>query len=500
MTGPSSRRLSSSRRAIAMVLLIVSCPIAAVPGQQAGPETGEEKSALDQISQRFRFDGELRFRYELRDPNAYTASDKTAADDFVLMRTRLGFTFDLHRRIGAYIQVQDSRIWGEEENPVFKSEDTLDLNQGYMDLRELFSEAMGNNDLSIRLGRQVLSFGDQRLVSPLDWSNVSRRWDAARLIFTGGESIEGLQIDVFTSIIKDTTAARNGFPSGAPGLDNKQEFHGIYSSYAFSPGASGEGSAAGPWTKHAWDLYGFYRVIGDDTIVNEDGDDGHAREFTLGTRLKGGIRSVDYSGEIVYQTGRWAKDRIVAWAAVVAAGYTLPPSLLEDLKVRLGVEFDYGSGDSDPDDGKKETFDPLFPFGHAYQGMQDIFSWRNGQDLVFKITTTTPPFTFLDMEFNPVWFEFQQHFFWLAEREDGWFNAGKGQIRRDPTGSSSKFVGSELDFHFKYTIVEIGQGVSGPQRLWLWAGYSHFFPGSFVRNTGSSPDRDFAYAQMELEF
>jgi hypothetical protein len=37
-----------------------------------------------------------------------------------------------------------------------------------------------------------------------------------------------------------------------------------------------------------------------------------------------------------------------------------------------------------------------------------------------------------------------------------------------------------------------------PYRLWLWLGYSRFFPGELVEGTGPSPDRDFVYAQIEI--
>jgi hypothetical protein len=446
------------------------------------------------------FDGELRFRYELQDPARYTDGETSLSDDFVFMRTRVGMDFELHPRVATYVQIQDSRIWGEEGDPVFRSEDTFDLRQGYVDLRKILAELLGDHELTFRLGRQELSYGDQRLVSPLDWSNITRSWDAARIIFTGANGLRGLRADAFASIIKDTTAAKNGFPESTPGIDSKQEFHGLYLTYDFGPlGARGEESKA-IVDKLVADLYTFYRVIGDDSIVNEDGREGRAREATMGARAAAGAAGFDLTAEAVYQAGRWADDTINAWAAAIAGGYTIPPELLREVKLRVGVEYDFASGDSDPDDGDKESFDPLFPFGHYYQGMQDIFSWKNGHDLVFKAASTFPKSECFGVELNPIWIEVQYHFFWLAEDRDGWFNAAKAQIRRDVTGDSGRFVGSEIDVQLKYTTIDLGKGHRGPQRLWTWFGYSHFFPGEFVRDTGESPHRDFAYASMELEF
>ena len=155
-------------------------------------------------------------------------------------------------------------------------------------------------------------------------------------------------------------------------------------------------------------------------------------------------------------------------------------------RIRLGAEYDYGSGDDDPNDGDHGTFDPLFPYGHYYQGIQDTFSWKNGQDLAFKLDVYPPKATRVPHA------EVQYHFFWLTEEEDGWFNAGLGQIRRDSTGSSGNFVGTELDVTMKYTLLD-------PFAV-LWFGYAHFFPGEYVDDTGDDPDRDFGFAQLLVTF
>jgi hypothetical protein len=88
--------------------------------------------------------------------------------------------------------------------------------------------------------------------------------------------------------------------------------------------------------------------------------------------------------------------------------------------------------------------------------------------------------------------EVQYHLFWLSEEKDGWFNAALAQLRRDPTGSAGNFIGSEIDAMVKYALV--------PPFAILWIGYSHFFPGDFVRGTGDAPDRDFIFSQLAVTF
>jgi hypothetical protein len=83
------------------------------------------------------------------------------------------------------------------------------------------------------------------------------------------------------------------------------------------------------------------------------------------------------------------------------------------------------------------------------------------------------------------------HGFWLAEREDAWYGANNNTIRQDATGGAHRYVGGELDLSVKYTLWE---------HVWIWLGYSHFAPGSFVRDTGAHPHMDWAFLEVEVRF
>jgi len=478
-------------------------------GTETAPPGIYEPSAPGFDLSRFvRFDGQIRFRYEYFDPFGYAPAQVTTADDAVLMRTRLGALFGLHRHLAARFQIQDSRIWGEEgfatstspAGSVTTSLDNLDLHQAYVELKHLFEDFAGEDAVSLRVGRQELSFGDQRLVSPLDWSNVARAWDAARLTIAPPEAPGGLQVDLFASIIRDTSsAATGGGPVGVSTVDEKQAFHGLYVAFRELPPpdlgswSDGKGQSRPILGSHQLDLYTFYRDLADGSFTAEDGvTTGDVDDVTLGTRLGGELlrnsdgAGFDYSGELAYQIGSFAGDDISAYGYALTAGYTLAGEWLSQTKARVGLEYDYGSGDDDPNDGDRGTFDPLFPFGHKYQGIQDTFSWMNGQDLAFKLDLYPPKVTKISRA------ELHYHLFWLSQAKDGWFNAGLAQIRRDPTGSSGNFVGSEIDVTLEYILL-------APFAV-LWLGYSHFLPGDFVQETGSEPSRDFVFAQLSVTF
>ncbi len=472
-----------------------------------GPTVGPQSSAAVDLARFVRFDGQIRTRYEYFRPFSYTSSGVAQSDDAVFLRTRLGANFTLHRKISARFQLQDSRIWGEEgagtgTAPVGSattSIDNVDIHQAYLDFNHLLEDSFGECALALRIGRQELSFGDQRLVSPLDWSNIARAWDAARVVIDPANAPGGLRVDIFASILRDTASSNvGGGPVGVTTVDQKQGFHGIYAAFEDIHPAddwtwtSADGKLLAVLGRHQLDLYTFYRDLADGVFTAEDGSRGDVDEVTLGVRGSGELfrdavgSGWDYSGEFVYQTGSWAGDPIDAFGYVVAGGYTLAGGSLGSWKVRPGVEWDHGSGDSDPNDGDRGTFEPLFPFGHNYQGLQDTFSWKNGQDLSFNLRVTPP------RETRVIEAEAQFHLFWLTEKKDGWFNAGLAQIRRDTTGSADGFVGSEVDLTLKYALV--------PPIAVIWTGYSHFFPGDFVDDTGKDPGRDFVFAQLAVTF
>jgi hypothetical protein len=474
----------------------------------AGPETYQPAAPGFQLERFLKLDGQIRLRYEYFDPFSYTAAGVEQADDAVLMRTRLGFLFNLHKKLSARIQIQDSRAWGEEGGgtatspvgSVTTSIDNIDLHEAYTDLKHLFEDQVGEGTLTLRLGRQELSYGDQRLVSPLDWSNVARAWDAGRLMIALPDVPGKLKVDLFASVIRDVVSLEtSGGPGGVSSVDENQGFHGLYAAFqeirpfadwTRSDDTGGERPIFGV---HQWDLYTFYRDLADGAFTAEDGSTGDVEEVTLGTRAGGDLlrtpagAGFDYTGEVAFQTGQFAgEDEICAYGYALTGGYTLAGKALGTTRVRLGVEYDYGSGDQNPQDGERNTFDPLFPFGHYYQGIQDTFSWKNGQDLAFKLDVYPPK------ETRIIHGEIQYHVFWLSEEKDGWFNAGLAQIRRDPTGSSGNFVGQELDITMKYALV--------PPFAVMWLGYAHFFPGEYVDETGSDEERDFVFAQLAVTF
>lgn len=63
--------------------------------------------------------------------------------------------------------------------------------------------------------------------------------------------------------------------------------------------------------------------------------------------------------------------------------------------------------------------------------------------------------------------------------------------RRDKTGKNGSDVGGEIDFTVLFSVTG---------HLNLRAGYAHFFPGDFVKNTGPHGSADWVHVQWLYAF
>jgi len=83
-----------------------------------------------------------------------------------------------------------------------------------------------------------------------------------------------------------------------------------------------------------------------------------------------------------------------------------------------------------------------------------------------------------------------QYFFWRASDRDALYNAA-GAVLRPGTGTDARYVGAELDLLANYQIT---------RHLLGYVGYSHFFTGAFINQSGPGRDSDFVYAALQYTF
>ena len=423
-----------------------------------GPEGSYRSDFFDPIKNiyvnddwRLSLGGEFRYRLESETNKGFGATEPSQ-DTFHVFRLLLHL--DLKYRDQLRFFVQGIHAFDEERDLALRGidENRLDLHQGFVDLR-LFEN---DSPWTLRLGRQELQYGAQRLVSGFTWGNVRRRFDAVKL-FTKSD----LWDFAFWYAKRVLVERKEG-----DDFDKNVDFYGAYATYKAI-------------ARHGLDLYAF--AIDDrGNARNPNGRRGDRDIYTLGSRFWGKTGGFDYEAEVTGQWGHWAGDTVQAWSWTVDGGYTLASC---PWNTRLGAGFDWASGDGDPFDHSVGTFDQLFPLAHQYFGFLDLVGRKNITAANASVSTWPVP--------EKVNARLAYHVFWLTEGEDALYNAGGGAGRRDITGRAGKELGHELDVTVKWLLK--------PHQTVL-VGWSHFFDRDFLQRTGFHQDADLLYLQYSFKF
>lgn len=131
----------------------------------------------------FTVDFEARARFEARSNNR-DFDDRINDDNddsWAVTRLRIGLAVKPAPWLKLYAQVQDTREFDSDRvnTPGLRGnegDDNFDLRQAYVELGDLKAFP-----LSLTLGRQRLSYGEQRLVADSRWGNFGRTFDAVKL-------------------------------------------------------------------------------------------------------------------------------------------------------------------------------------------------------------------------------------------------------------------------------------------------------------------------------
>lgn len=398
--------------------------------------------------------GQARYRYEYFDEANFGAGPQ---DDngFHLVRLLAHADFHVTRHFRFFAQGISALGFDREGGDRPTDEDELDLHQGFAD----FKFDVGSAAVTLRGGRQNLLYGAQRLISPLDWANVRRTFDG----FKGVINIPGNQLDLF--VVQPVIVDENEFNDN----DNDQLFAGAYDVWSL-PGIFGKAAAS------KLDLYLLYLEREAPTFPIE------SETYTLGARFSSAPRPWDIDIEADYQFGDMADADIAAWSFAVEGGYTFASA---DLSPRVYLGFDIASGDDDAGDDEVNTFNQLFPLGHAYFGYIDVIGRQNIIDIHPGVVLNFSKKVNLRADY---------HLFWRESEEDGVYSAG-GALLRAAGGSDETFIGSEIDLLLNWNI---------NRHVLAYVGYSHFFAGEFLEDTGTGTgfdeDIDFAYGALVFTF
>jgi len=406
-------------------------PTGAAQGQRPPAPTPRApflNRANEHLPSWLRVRGEFRERVEGLESIGFT---ETRDDYYSLSRVRVNVAVTPSPSLSFQVNLHDARQSGKQIGSLAAPF------RGPFDVRTAFADVgSAKARVALRLGRQELAFGEQRLLGHLAWVNTGRSWDAARVIVRA----KPMQVDVFAaSVVRNLTDEwdRSGFANR------------LYGAY---------GSSTTLVPQATFEPFVIFRR--DENLASERGPRGTLQQTTTGVRLAGKLPArLDYGAEMAAQRGSLAQDSLSAWAGHWQVRESLPGKGA----VKLISEYNYASGDRDALDGTRGTFDQLYPTGHDKLGLSDQVGWRNVHHLREGV------------EFSPVRntpISVSYHTWWLASRTDGLYAATGALIARVPGGAASSHVGHEIDIQASRALT--------PQ-IALVGGYAHMWAGAFLK-------------------
>lgn len=117
--------------------------------------------------------GEFRPKFELRDGYKTLLADDQHAAFVTAQRSRLNLAYT-DARIATYFSVQDVRFWGE--SPAKADASTMNVFQAW-------AQVFLNESWAVRLGRQELSYDQNRLLGASNWNDVGASHDLLQVMY-----------------------------------------------------------------------------------------------------------------------------------------------------------------------------------------------------------------------------------------------------------------------------------------------------------------------------
>lgn len=307
-------------------------------------------AAAAQTSVPVTFSGEIRARTEWDRPGGGLAEDV-----YTYLRTRLGVSAAPTDGVRLMFQLQDSRVYGVAASGAAGNPDITDLHQAYVDL----SAERRGHEVTARVGRQEVAFGNERLVGPVGWSNTGRTFDGARLTFVpSGDDKAGRSATFFVASVEErgrhfgTPTASGTYPGdraviGAlltrPVRRGTLEFTALYDNGAKYRSYS---------ESDRYTVYGRFRSAAD-------------RPFgvDLEAAWQGGTQQYQQNATTTVD------QDVSAWLLGARLGRQPAPG--RKASAILGV--DVLSGDAKPADGQYHAFNTMYATNHPFYGLMDLF-------------------------------------------------------------------------------------------------------------------------------
>ena len=311
----------------------------------------------ERLSAQFKLTAEVRPRTEFR--NGFKTPTSSGFDPaiFTEQRSRLYFDFKDEKYVFR-LSLQDVRLWGEVPQ-IFKE----DIGSSF--LSEAWGQYFVTDKFSVKAGRQIISYDNQRFFGGLEWAQQGRRHDALLLMREDAETRTKLHIGL--ALNADDDRPEPGYLQ-APGA-NFYTTPGNYKSLQFA------------WLHKdfADERGGLSLLVNNATLQNPDTTTSNKQTYGVIANYK--LGKVRLATDLYYQGGKLGQRRVSAFLAGLNA--TLPTKATP-----LTLGFEYISGKDDDDASTDVTnFSPDYGTNHAFNGLMDYFfvGPANGNVGVFDI-------------------------------------------------------------------------------------------------------------------
>lgn len=373
---------------------------------------------------------------------------KSASQQDMLSRLRIGFGADATSWLSVYAMGQDARVPFFGAPAPNSMRDTMDLQEAYIKLFAHREYGFGAS-----FGRSMLDYGESRIIGSPQWSNVSRTFDHARLYYRAHKASFELLMVSPVKVLPDA-------------FNNPELGERIWGTYNIFPKV---------WHGASFDAYALRH--------SQNRIGGWAGAGTLGTDSFGGRfygplpMGLAYSFEGVGQTGHigLVSQRAYAWFGGLSQKLTAAKHA-----VVLSAEYKGASG-TRFGSATAGTFDQLAAANHDKFGHEDLFGWRNLKTFksleTFGLTRT--------LALNVM---YTNH--WLFSRSDALYNSAGSSISISKTGTAGTHVGQELD---EFLTWKVHAHLFG-------AGFGHFFKGEFVEHTTPHVNPRYLYLFQQYSF
>lgn len=353
-------------------------------------------SLLYAQSSTFWIKGQIRPRLEWRNGYKTLQADSALSTAFVEQRTRLaiGYKNDF---ITLFIQPQDVRLWGS--TPLVNNQN------GFFTLFKGWAKVDWGKYWSLKVGRQVWSYDNQRILGGLDWAAQGRAHDGLLLQYKNDSSQLEIQLGAAYNSLGHT--ARYNLAG------NYKTLQFLRVRKAFS----------------LLDIRLLFLNIGQENFNQE-----LQLELTAGGLVTIKTKSFQARLEGYYQFGNW-NSPTPKEAFLLAAKLSYTPS-----KTRLSLGADWLSGTAISQQGiRNNSFNPWLGTNHIFYGHLDYFYVGSSHQGVGLIDAYAELFYTLSETLK---LGLMYHYF---QAPNAFVDNNTGQLL------ATAFLGHELDFigHFK---------------------------------------------------